>query len=194
MKKIQLLSLAILISGATLLQSCFGGFHLTKNLYNWNDSVSNDKFVKTLVFWGMSIIPVYQIGVFGDVIIFNLIEFWSGSNPLGMNEGETDVQNIVRNGNEYRIEATKNQFHIVQLSGEDKGTEVTYRFNPGEQLWSMQVNEEAERPIIALRYDEESQTEVYEVYNSKGEAYVMDAEAAQKLYQVSAFMKTEEAL
>ena len=60
MKKLVLsvATLCLLISQS----ACFGSFNLTKTIYEWNDSVTQNKFVKTLIFYGLSIIPVYAIG------------------------------------------------------------------------------------------------------------------------------------
>ncbi|MEZ4740326.1 MAG: DUF3332 domain-containing protein, partial [Flavobacteriales bacterium] len=100
---------------------CFGSFQLTKNIYDWNDGVSSDKFVKSLVFWGLCIIPVYEIGALVDIVIFNLIEFWSGSNPIAMTEGDSEMQLMTLNGVDYRVVATKDTFTTTQLSGADAG-------------------------------------------------------------------------
>lgn len=61
---------------------CYGKFALTKKLYDWNGSLGN-KFLVWIVFLLFSFVPVYGIAVFVDVWVFNLIEFWTGSNPLG---------------------------------------------------------------------------------------------------------------
>jgi len=61
---------------------CYGKFQLTKNIYDWNGKVSDNRWLKSLTMWGLLIIPVYTIGMLGDAIIFNLIEFWGGENPL----------------------------------------------------------------------------------------------------------------
>ena len=60
---------------------CFGGFNLTRKLYGFNASVSN-KFVRWIVFLLLVFIPVYGLFIFLDVIILNVIEFWTGSNPV----------------------------------------------------------------------------------------------------------------
>ncbi len=67
---------------------CFGSFTLVKKVYEFNDGASDNKFVKTLLFYVLNIVPVYGIAGFLDLIIFNLLEFWTGSNPIAMNEGE----------------------------------------------------------------------------------------------------------
>ena len=66
---------------------CFGGFELTKKVWEFNDNTFENKFLKTLFFYVLNIVPVYGIAGFLDVVIFNLIEFWSGSNPIAMEEG-----------------------------------------------------------------------------------------------------------
>jgi hypothetical protein len=82
-KRIVSLALAgLLTSTAVGTAGCYGSFAVTKKLYDWNGGLGN-KFVKTLVFWGLIIIPAYELVTFGDFIIFNLIEFWTGSNPIG---------------------------------------------------------------------------------------------------------------
>jgi hypothetical protein len=60
---------------------CYGGFNLTRKLHGWNGQVSN-KWVNTLIFWAFIIIPVYEVCTFVDAIAFNVIEFWSGKNPI----------------------------------------------------------------------------------------------------------------
>lgn len=76
------MALAISVS----VQGCYGSFAATKALHSWNGKVSGNKFVNTLVFWGLIIIPVYGLFTLGDGIIFNVIEFWGGSNPIAMGE------------------------------------------------------------------------------------------------------------
>ncbi len=70
---------------------CYGKFALTRKLYDWNGSLGN-KFVNTLVMWVLMIIPVYGVVTFIDGFILNLIEFWSGSNPLATVDHEDGSQ------------------------------------------------------------------------------------------------------
>ncbi|EMM79444.1 PF11810 domain protein [Leptospira interrogans str. 2006001854] len=70
--------------------NCFGKFAIVKKVYEVNDSFNIGsgllaKFIKTLVmYFPFSIL--YFVGFFFDLILFNLIEFWSGNNPVGYNE------------------------------------------------------------------------------------------------------------
>jgi membrane protein required for beta-lactamase induction len=61
---------------------CFGGFQLTRKVYDFNREVSPDKWVRELVFLAMAIVPVYGAATFLDAVIFNSVEFWTGSNPV----------------------------------------------------------------------------------------------------------------
>jgi hypothetical protein len=79
-----MLSRRLVVSALTAAATtgCFGKFAATKKLHDWNASFGS-KFVSTLIFWLFLILPVYELFVLGDALIFNLIEFWTGSNPLG---------------------------------------------------------------------------------------------------------------
>ena len=57
------------------LGGCFGYFPLTRAVYRVNDSVEPSP-LKTLLFWGFLIIPVYSVAMIVDAVILNLIDFW----------------------------------------------------------------------------------------------------------------------
>lgn len=122
--------------------SCFGSFELIQKVYNWNDSVSSNNFVKTLLFYLLNIIPVYGIAGFLDVVIFNLIEFWSGSNPLAMAEGDMEQQLITVNGQEYLVTATKNQFKFEKMNGVEAEELGILKFADDANTWSYVKNGE----------------------------------------------------
>jgi hypothetical protein len=56
---------------------CFGTFRLTRAVYGFNSDI-NSKVARSLVMWALIIIPVYILASLGDILIFNVIEFWSG--------------------------------------------------------------------------------------------------------------------
>lgn len=102
-----MVSLILVLSTA----QCFGGFALTKKLYGFNKSImaSNQglagNLVRTLVMWVMAIIPVYSIGMLIDLVVLNLIEFWTGNNLLSQGpdaEGRVTFTQI--NDNEMRVD------------------------------------------------------------------------------------------
>jgi hypothetical protein len=89
-----------------------------------------------LVFWGLNIIPVYGLFFVGDVFIFNVIEFWSGSNPIAMAEGEFETQIVEHNGTKLEMKASKNRFEIEILDGDRKGERVDLVYKPSEKSWN----------------------------------------------------------
>ncbi len=60
---------------------CTGSFNLTRNLWNWHRDFDS-KWTDETLFLVLTIIPVYPVAMLGDAFIFNLIEFWDGSNPV----------------------------------------------------------------------------------------------------------------
>ena len=71
--------------------SCMGKFALTRNLYAWNEQVSN-KFVNEVLFVAFWILPVYEVCGLADLLVLNSIEFWSGDNPLSASTKTIDTK------------------------------------------------------------------------------------------------------
>jgi hypothetical protein len=75
-----------IIGLAPLMLSCYGQFPMTHAVYQMNGNAGKNlgedrtghKLVQSVVMWVLVIIPVYPIAMFGDAVILNLIEFWSG--------------------------------------------------------------------------------------------------------------------
>ena len=62
---------------------CYGHFPLVRTVYKFNGSINvggpkADRFVQSIVMILLAIIQVYSLSTLVDVIIFNVIEFWSG--------------------------------------------------------------------------------------------------------------------
>lgn len=75
---------------ATTNLGCFGKFNLVRVVYGVNEKIQ-DKFVRSLVCW-LFVIIVYPVCGFLDFVVFNVIEFWGGSNPISAgNEPQTRV-------------------------------------------------------------------------------------------------------
>lgn len=146
-----------LLTAVMLLQlgGCYGSFTVTKKLYNWNGSVG-DKFVNTAVMWVMFIIPAYEIAGAADLLIFNTIEFWTGKNPVAMNEDEKETQYVSNDGSVYRITATQNRFDIVKISGDEvKGETASLWFDDASGKWYIS-NDGGESRLVAEKQGENS--------------------------------------
>ena len=78
--------LGMLAAMVPLTLSCYGRFPLTHAVYNMNgdagaslgENRTQHKIVQSVVFWVLWIIPVYEVAIFADAVVLNLIEFWTG--------------------------------------------------------------------------------------------------------------------
>ena len=73
-------SAAIALSISLTSTSCIGPNNAFNGVLGWNSKLSESKYVNELAFLGLNIIPVYGLCLFGDFLIFNSVEFWTGSN------------------------------------------------------------------------------------------------------------------
>ena len=73
------IALVLVAAVGALSAGCFGKFQLTRKLYDINQSI-DEKYVRSVVTW-LFVIPYAVTGLL-DFIIFNVIEFWSGENPV----------------------------------------------------------------------------------------------------------------
>lgn len=122
--------------GSLSLQSCIGSFSLTSKVYRWNRGLGN-KFVQEVVFLAANIIPVYSVSLFADGVILNLIEFWTGSNPVAMNAKDVQKKQFTENGVKYEMTASKDKMTVNILSGVDKGKSFTFSYNAQNEMWSL---------------------------------------------------------
>lgn len=113
---------------------CYGSFMLTKKMYKWNGSFG-DKWVRTIVFWAFAIIPVYEVCAFADTFVLNLIEFWSGSNPMALN-GDVELQKTVENnGKVYEVTMGHGMITIAETKGPDAGRKIALTYKKDEAAW-----------------------------------------------------------
>jgi len=99
----------VLTGASTLaLSGCFGSFGASRWLWGWNDEMSGSKWIKWLVFFGLCIIPVYELFVIADALVINSVEFWTGSNPVkGATDGRTITRVATADPNTLRIEVRR---------------------------------------------------------------------------------------
>ncbi len=167
-------TLFFLIAALTFNTACYGPFNLTKKLYDWNGTVG-DKFTNALVFFAFLVIPVYDVTLLVDGLVLNTIEFWTGDNPVAMNENESDIQVVSKDGNTYQITATKNKFHIVQLEGINKGEKAEFIFNAEEETWYLHANGKKTKLV-----DFDPQKNSMEVFLPNGKSVSFNADITDK--------------
>jgi hypothetical protein len=73
------MSVAVLFSGAAA--GCFGRFPATTAVYGFNKSISPNRVLQSLLMVAFIIIPVYPVASLVDVLVLNVIDFFSGT-PL----------------------------------------------------------------------------------------------------------------
>lgn len=157
-----------LLSCSILFTSCLGSFSAFNNLKDWNQGLTDSRFLDNLIFWGLNIVPVYGLFFIGDMLIFNVIEFWSGSNPIAMKDGESETQMVEHDGSTFEMVATKNRIQITVVKGPKEGKKLEMFYKPDEKSWN------AIRPngeIIKLSSFEEG---FYIVYMPNGEQIKID--------------------
>lgn len=79
MKK-RLLPLSLLT--ALFATGCIGPNHAFRGVHSWNTRATDSKWANTFIHIGLWVLPVYELALLGDIVIFNSIEFWGGNNPL----------------------------------------------------------------------------------------------------------------
>ena len=130
MKKI-FLSVAVAALLCSSLSSCMGKFALTRNLYSWNDQISN-KFVNELVFVAFWILPVYEVTTLADLLVLNSIEFWSGDNPLTASTKTIDTDH-----GRYLVKCDGKGYDVKL---ESTGESYRLDFAQDTQTWSLQYD------------------------------------------------------
>ena len=107
-KRILCMVLIVFIMGMSF-TGCNGQYVLWNKAHPFFSNLGG-KWVGAVVNWICWIIPVYEICFIGDIIILNVIEFWSGSNPMALNTFEQTDENGTR------ITAVKNDNGTLSLT------------------------------------------------------------------------------
>lgn len=128
MRKSKSMMVCAILAGSILFTSCIGSFKLWNNLKDWNQGVGN-KFVNELVFIALHIVPVYEIAYLADIIVFNSIEFWSGSNPVASNE----TKEIKGENGDYLVTSNENGYTITNKE-DNQSMDLVY--NKESKTWN----------------------------------------------------------
>ncbi len=116
---------------------CYGNMTLTKKVWAWNGSLGSEP-IQTLVMWGLTVVaPVYEIALLGDILFLNTVEYWTGTNPLAMADGATDVRIVKNDGKTFEIKTMKNSITITETAGPNSGKSVEISFDEATSAWNM---------------------------------------------------------
>lgn len=92
------------------LTSCYGQFAVTRKIYNWNGKATGNVVANSVIFWGLLIIPVYELCWLGDFLIFNTIEGATGSNPFAVDQG--GALNTKYAGHDYQLQPAGKKVNV----------------------------------------------------------------------------------
>lgn len=136
MKKFKVSAICALLCGSLMLSSCIGSFGLFSKVREWNEGVTDSKFVNELLYLAMWIVPVYELSMLADGIVFNTIEFWSGNNPIA-NAG--DVKEIQGENEKFLVKTNVDGYTITNEAGQ----ELNLKFDEEAQSWNVMNGDEA---------------------------------------------------
>ncbi len=122
-------TIAVLILAAFVTTGCTGSFNLTKKVYNFHRSQQPDKWKDELCFLVVALLPIYGFATFADAIVFNSIEFWTGENPVVLNNGEKIK--TVKNGKDSVTLAYNSQTDEIAIVPHGKQNMTLARFDDG---------------------------------------------------------------
>lgn len=142
---------------------CFGNFAATRKVYDFNESFGG-RWENQILFWVLSIVPVYNLAVSLDAILFNTIEFWTGSNPIAMGPQDEVIKYASQDGKDYKITIRQNQVILQDLANPDNEMELSYK--PLEKTWNYQ-SEDGEIVIAKISEDKA------EFFSPKGKTYTL---------------------
>lgn len=74
----RLLPLAFVAALASSSAGCYGSYGAFKSLHRWNGHATESKVGNSAIHLLLWIVPVYELSLLGDFIIFNNIEFLTG--------------------------------------------------------------------------------------------------------------------
>jgi len=116
-----------------LMFGCYGQFPLTKTVYRMNGDVSDNGVAQSLVLWIFAFFWVYAGAMLIDAVIFNLVEFWTGENPIQVSsyeapDGSQVVMTPTEDGRELRIEHLRDG-EILETRRVIKTDEANFEIN-----------------------------------------------------------------
>jgi len=157
------IAMALVAAVGALSAGCFGKFQLTRKLYDINQSI-DEKYVRSAATW-LFVIPYAVTGLL-DFVIFNVIEFWTGENPVA----EAKVTKVYAQGDGRTV---------LTLSRDGSATVAVIERYEGERLVStLRVRDDGRGKVAAVETAGGKVREVSAVAASDGSVDVTVSTAA----------------
>ena len=158
------IAMVLVAAVGALSAGCFGKFQLTRKLYDINQSI-DEKYVRSAATW-IFVIPYAVTGLL-DFVVFNVIEFWTGENPVA----EAKVTKVYARGNRRTV---------LTLSRDGSATvAVIERYEGEEPVSTLRVRDDGAGKVTAVEMAAGKKVrEVVAVATSDGSVDVTVATAA----------------
>lgn len=152
-------TVAALGTSAVSMTGCFGSFPLIRKLWKFNDSFGS-KWVKWLIFLLFSILPVYTIASLGDVLVMNLVEFWTGKTLLS--QGET--RKVVADNGDV-VEFRRESDDSIAVRTVSNGGQVNAQFRVHRSTDRVWIENEGEQVLAQVRGGVKDSSELLNAQN-----------------------------
>lgn len=126
------LALVTALSTSIFLSGCLGQNALFNTLQDWNVDATPEPFINQGISFAFWFFPVYGLTLLADVIVFNSIEFWSGTNPVSQEKAIIEpktagMQQTVTDGLGNQAVLTYQADGSVLVQAEENGELREYR-------------------------------------------------------------------
>lgn len=145
MNKSRITIVSALLAATMMFSSCVGSFSLFNKFAKWNTHATSEKFLNEIIFIVLS--PVYAVCGMADALVFNTIEFWSGSNPIAAVGSTRHV--VGSNGDEYLVRVNKDGYTVTNKT---RGEEMDLVYNDETRVWSS-VKDGVTTEIVKINVD-----------------------------------------
>jgi hypothetical protein len=75
--------LVLAASIAVAAPSCYGSYGAFNKVHKWNATATHSKIANSLIHFGLWVLPLYELCIAGDFLIFNNVEFFTGDPVFG---------------------------------------------------------------------------------------------------------------
>ena len=131
------IALVLVAAVGALSAGCFGKFQLTRKVYDINQSI-DEKYVRSAATWIFVIVQVYTVAALVDLIVFNVMEFWTGENPIA-------------SGPVTKVYAHGTGRTVLSLSRDGSATVAVIERYEGERLVStLRVRDDGQGEVAAV--------------------------------------------
>jgi hypothetical protein len=164
---------AVLVSSAGLsVTGCYGHYALFNKVLKWNGKMGN-KWLGELVYLFFWILPVYEIRLFADWLIFNTLEFWTGSNPMAM--GDTYEESDGKGNKVYAVKNPDGTLSVNLVAANGKTADFMLERNGN----TVRVIDSKSGSLMAMQtMDNEGNVLARAAFDASGVAIADDVEGA----------------